>query len=94
VRLLDDLNGGSLLDVLGRFDGAEPQVAEKFLQMTAALESAANEITLPRTVLRQSPNISPSQAAKIVRCSQAQGERIGSGGSCTGSETSEGAWSI
>jgi hypothetical protein len=65
VRLLVDLERGTLPAALARIDDGLVGTQEKFATLINALEAAAPKVTLPRAVLRQSPNISPHKQERL-----------------------------
>jgi hypothetical protein len=67
VRLLDDLSRGRLPEVLSRFGSNEEANLEKITAITQALQASALDITLPMSVLRQSPNISAHKQEELYR---------------------------
>lgn len=65
VRLLDDHDAGTLRETLERFTVGEIGAAEKFDMIEEALKAAALKITMPRSVLRKSPNISAHKQQRL-----------------------------
>lgn len=77
VRLLDNLSDGSLRGTLDRICSGHDIDADEIDKLERALSSAANQITLPQSVIRRSPNISAhkQQALYLRLFKQAKASR-------------------